>query len=195
MCSLKMQVLKSEIRDRILKESLLLFYLKGYEKTSTRDIAKKVNISVSNLYKYFENKEGIFDIIVKDYYIRYKNNLSKFLSHSNEEIFSEDRITHLTNSISESIKGHYKIFVILMNKSEGTKYSEFKNEVIAKLEQHIRDGIKESVKDEYIITLYARNFFYGIVEIADNYKSDKWVYNNIYLLVKYHMTGISALYN
>jgi len=189
-----MQILKSEIRKSILNESLTLFYVRGFEKASTRDIAKKVNISVSNLYKYFENKEAIFEAIVQDYYISYKNELSKFLSHENEETFNEDRITLLTNSIFKSIKGQYKKFVILMNKSNGTKYSDFKNEVIAKLEQHIREGIKDSDKGEFIITIYARNFFYGIVEIADNYINDKWAYHNIYLLVKYHMTGISVLY-
>jgi AcrR family transcriptional regulator len=189
-----MQVLKTEIWESIIKESLSLFYVNGFEKTSTRDIASKVNISVSNLYKYFENKEAIFDSIVKDYYINYRNMLSNFLAHENEDTFDEEEIILVSNSIFESIKGQYQKFVILMNKSNGTKYSGFKNEVIKKIEQHIREGSQEIVKDEYIITVYARNFFYGIVEIADNYVDDKWAYHNIYLLVKYHMTGISTLY-
>jgi AcrR family transcriptional regulator len=193
-CSLKMQKLKPEIQDRILNESLSMFYKQGYEKTSTRDIAGKVGISVSNLYKYFENKEAIFDAVVKDYYSNYKAKLASFLSHNEKDTFGEDRVALLTTVILESFARNHKEFVILMNKSGGTKYESFKDEVIGKLEQHIRRGIGKHAKNEFIITVYARNFFHGIVEIAGNYKSKKWAYNNLYLLVKYHMNGIAVLY-
>ncbi len=188
-----MQVLKNEIRERILFVSESLFYSNGFNKTSTREIANKVKISVSNLYKYFKNKETIFDEIVRDYYINYKKNFNEFLSHE-EETFIEERIATISHFILESIKGQHKRFVILMNKSDGTKYSDFKNEIISKLEQHMRLGTNESVKEKFIISIYARNFFYGIIEIANQYKNEKWAYDNIYLLVKYHMAGMSIFY-
>jgi len=189
-----MQILKPEIKDRILNESLDLFYDKGFEKTSTRDIAKKVRISVSNLYKYFENKEAIFDEIVRAYYFNYKNQLNKFLSHEQEVSEENNGISMLANAIFGSIKDEHKIFVVLMNKSNETKYSEFKHEVISLLENHIKEGVNKHNEDEFLIKICARNFFFGIIEIADNYKNDDWAYKNIYMLAKYHIKGISVLY-
>ena len=54
------QVLKDELRHKILLESQHLFLQKGYDRTSLQMIADKVNISKSNLYHYFKNKEELF---------------------------------------------------------------------------------------------------------------------------------------
>ena len=55
-----MQVLKDELRHKILLESEYLFLQRGYDRTSLQMIADKVNISKSNLYHYFKNKEELF---------------------------------------------------------------------------------------------------------------------------------------
>ena len=54
------QVLKDELRHKILLESEHLFLQRGYDRTSLQMIADKVNISKSNLYHYFKNKEELF---------------------------------------------------------------------------------------------------------------------------------------
>lgn len=55
-----MQVLKEEIRKKILNAAENIFYQKGFRGATTRSIANEVGISVSNLYLYYENKEAIF---------------------------------------------------------------------------------------------------------------------------------------
>ncbi|MCR4897603.1 MAG: TetR/AcrR family transcriptional regulator [Acholeplasmatales bacterium] len=52
------------------KELILLvakeeFIKKGYDDTSLRDIAKKCHISPTAIYRHFENKEDIFNEIIK----------------------------------------------------------------------------------------------------------------------------------
>jgi AcrR family transcriptional regulator len=54
-----------EKRNRILQASIYEFANCGYENANTNDIAKKANISVGSLYKYFENKEDLFLSTVK----------------------------------------------------------------------------------------------------------------------------------
>jgi hypothetical protein len=81
-----------------------------------------------------------------------------------------------------------------MDKSNGTKYASLKDEMMTSLEKHISKDIQESYKDEYMIKIFVRNFFYGIIEIAKQYKNDDWAFKNISLLVQYHMNGISILY-
>ena len=58
-----MQVLKDEIRHKILLEAELLFLQKGYDRTTLQMIADKVNISKSNFYHYFRSKEEMFYVL------------------------------------------------------------------------------------------------------------------------------------
>jgi len=48
-----------ETAEEILKAAQELFYIKGYENASTREISKKVGISKAALYHHFKNKEEI----------------------------------------------------------------------------------------------------------------------------------------
>lgn len=50
-------------RKRIIQTSLRLFAVNGYERTSTRDIAKEAKMSVSLLYNYFDSKDELLKTI------------------------------------------------------------------------------------------------------------------------------------
>lgn len=190
-----MQVLKKEIQESIVNAAAQLFYNQGFEETSTRQIAAEVQISVSNLYKYFTNKEDIFNEVVREYYTSYLANFRKFVSHKDEDTFDAGGNATLAQALFTSIKTEHKKFVILMDKSRGTKYAGFKDEIVTLLYKHILKNIGESGRQEYIIKVLVSNFFQGIVEIARNYRNDKWAQKNIDLLVKYHMNGIASLYD
>ncbi len=52
-------------RDRIFKTAISLFSAKGFRGTSIRDIANEMNISISTIYHYFGNKEGLLIAILQ----------------------------------------------------------------------------------------------------------------------------------
>jgi len=149
---------------------------------------------VSNLYKYFRNKEDVFETLVSGYYSHYLGTFNKFISHENDDHFDTDAAQTLAQAIFESIKGHQIEFVVLVAKSKGTKYASFRQEITSGLEKHIKRGIQESRRDEYMIRIFVENLFNGIIEIAKDYRSDEWAFNNLLLLAQYHIKGISILY-
>ena len=51
-------------KERILREALNLFSVRGYDAVSLRDIAAAVGIKESSLYNHFKNKQDIFDSII-----------------------------------------------------------------------------------------------------------------------------------
>ncbi len=53
-------------RKRILDAATTEFADYGFENTSIQQIAKKAEISVGSVYKYFENKEELFSMVVKE---------------------------------------------------------------------------------------------------------------------------------
>ena len=58
------QILKEESRLAIIEAAKEEFLEKGYKDASMRTIAKKANMTVGNLYRYFDNKEDIIYQIV-----------------------------------------------------------------------------------------------------------------------------------
>lgn len=57
--------LPQEKRERILRVAVEEFANNGFENTSIQQIAKKSGISVGSVYKYFENKETLFSMVVR----------------------------------------------------------------------------------------------------------------------------------
>ena len=58
------QVLKEEVRNRILEAAEQVFYEKDYRGAKLTEIAKKADIPVALIYTYFKNKEVLFDAVV-----------------------------------------------------------------------------------------------------------------------------------
>lgn len=53
-----------ELRQRIVSAADELFYKKGYENTSFRDISDVVNISRGNFYYHFKSKDKILNAVI-----------------------------------------------------------------------------------------------------------------------------------
>ena len=52
-------------KDGIFKTAISLFSAKGFRGTSIRDIANEMNVSISNIYHHFGNKEGLLIAILE----------------------------------------------------------------------------------------------------------------------------------
>ncbi len=58
------QVLKENVRRQILRSAREVLIKKGYKGCTMREIADGTNITVGNLYRYFNSKTAIYDEIV-----------------------------------------------------------------------------------------------------------------------------------
>lgn len=52
-------------REELLRRAFQLFARKGYAKVTVREIAKELGVSTGTLYHYFENKEVLFEQMVR----------------------------------------------------------------------------------------------------------------------------------
>ena len=57
------QILKEEVRNKIIEASKKELLEKGYENASLRKIALDSGVTVGNLYRYFDNKEDLINKI------------------------------------------------------------------------------------------------------------------------------------
>ena len=60
-----MQVLKEEVKQKIKKAALSEFEENGYQRTSMRSIASGAGVTVGNLYRYFKDKDDLFQVIIR----------------------------------------------------------------------------------------------------------------------------------
>ncbi|WP_170953340.1 TetR/AcrR family transcriptional regulator [Bacillus thuringiensis] len=89
-----------DTKQKILKHTLRLFTLKGYEETSLRDIAFSVDIKPPSIYAYFSSKEALFKEIMASVI----DDCVSFIHHvaSTIELLSiQEKIYHLFKEISQ----------------------------------------------------------------------------------------------
>lgn len=54
------QVLKAEVRERILASALQAFAAEGYERTTMAAVAARAGVGAASLYRYYPGKEALF---------------------------------------------------------------------------------------------------------------------------------------
>lgn len=85
LCKAAFDKIPKEKHDRILRVAIEEFANNGFENTSIQQIAKKSGISVGSVYKYFENKETLFSLVVQEGMASLEN-LLVGLADSSEDI-------------------------------------------------------------------------------------------------------------
>lgn len=94
--------MKRNTKEEILMESLRLFAYSGYSGVTMRDIAEKVGIRQSSLYKHFTGKQEIFDSIVERMDAEYKAKLDKIkLVHDDSDKRAEQYIKKTLSSMAD----------------------------------------------------------------------------------------------
>lgn len=58
------QKLKDDVRDRIIEAAGAIFAERGFASARLADVAERADISTGNIYKYFDDKEALFNAIV-----------------------------------------------------------------------------------------------------------------------------------
>lgn len=64
------QILKESVQERILTAALVAFAETGFQGTSVAAIARGAGVSTGNVYRYFENKDVLFEAAVPPAFAR-----------------------------------------------------------------------------------------------------------------------------
>jgi len=168
-----MQYLKDEVKNRIKTVAMKEFQDKGFLHASIRDISKNAGVAIGNVYRYFKSKEDLFNEIVEPAYQRFfgMEKIYKREIYSKVSFFEE-----IVNYIMEIMK-EYKIQVLIMvDKSKGTKYASFKEELIRLAEKGLKDNLWSElqkrgieIKDPFIFYVIASTFTEGLFIILRKY--------------------------
>lgn len=173
-----MQILKDSVRTAILSSAKKEFRQKGFKSASLRVIAKDAEITVGNLYRYFKNKEHLFETLVAPV-LEALNNQIAWHEEMHEEFNDdyEEYKKHHNKMMEEMfwfIRNHKDELVIIMECSEGSVFETRKEIFTGWLRQHSYTELKRWYrdKDDEWIQLYAlaisKSYFEGLMEIVKN---------------------------
>lgn len=131
-----MQVLKEDVRKNILLAAKKEFLTMGFTSSSLRRIAKDSNVTLSNIYNYFENKDDLFRAllmptidIIKKYAIS-KDALNKIPLEIHMEMFNlKETIMEFTEH-TNILYDNWTTFKLLFLCSHGSSLENIKETII-----------------------------------------------------------------
>lgn len=177
-----MQLRNDELVERILEAAKSEFLEKGYRQASVRSIAASVGVTTGALYRYYANKEALFDALVSgpaDYLYDQCKSFSEAYSRQelDEQLANLPELTRDsdggTSDFLKYIYQNYDAFKLIVCCSAGTKYEDYPERLIA-IETassaalvHLmqKAGRLSSDLDDTMIHIVVSSMFTGIFEI------------------------------
>jgi len=171
-----MQYLKENVRERIVTSALDEFAENGYNNSSMRSIAKRADVTVGNIYRYFKNKEDLLDVCLQpiiatiDEVVNSDFELGKKMNGKLDNLMIHKTIA---NNISKLYVNHHKEFLVLRGGLQGTWYNKYYDELVENVSKKIR-RVGNMVIDNFdslnpmIFDIIARNQIESIIYILDN---------------------------
>jgi AcrR family transcriptional regulator len=129
------QVLKAEVRERILAAALAAFARGGFTATSMGEIARGAGMAVANLYRYYPSKEELFAAAVPGALV------ARFERLLEGSVQAHARLAGLAQRGDEAAAAellefwieHRQLVVILLDRAEGSPHAGFAPRFVERL--------------------------------------------------------------
>lgn len=162
-----------DAKKNIKKSATDLFFKTPYSNASMRDVAEMCGMTVGNIYRYYENKEVLFDDIVGKCYekvvklIKLNDFVQKFMKNkigvNEKNIYKNQKFkSHLLKIISDLFSENSTELYILLNNSAGSKYEQTKDQLLTLIKETMLKmvlGIDESKTEIYAFMVMSTLMF------------------------------------
>lgn len=201
------QRLKPEVRESIQKAAAEAFADGGFERAALGDIVQRAGTSIGNLYKYFANKEELFeDFIPRGFTTeltdRVRAQVEALRSEPNVFALDDD---HPYRRASEDLLAftiaHRERVVFLLLHAQGTKHERLANEVVRLLVELAIEHARTTYPTFAVtpatrrtLTRIYRSFVATLGTILAEERSDHAVREAVALHATYHLSGLKALF-
>ncbi len=170
-----MQVKKEEIESGILSAAREEFLEKGFMGTGLREIAARADISTSNIYNYFDNKEDLFQALLRP------------LIHKIQQVFQSAEVAGLLHDkngwditlfrgqvsvLLQFIEENREDLLLLVKCSQGSSLFDYKQRLIDRYSYSLFEKVnfilrqihpaKKEVSEDFIRSISA--FYFQTLE-------------------------------
>jgi AcrR family transcriptional regulator len=200
------QYLKDEVKERIVDAALDVFARKGFARATMVEIASRAGVSTGNIYRYFANKQVLFDEAVP---VRFARRFSDLMRRRVEALAGVADVRTLEpgssyHAISEellafSIDNRLRV-VILLGRAQGTAHEMFAGEMISAMSKraiaHFRrlnPSLRVTSEVRFDLDLIYTHFVRTMVAILTEYEDATRIRAAVESFSRYHLSGLKAL--
>ena len=198
------QRLKEEVRERIVAAAGEAFMHSGYSATRLSDVAASAGVSTGNLYRYFKNKDALFDEIVT---ARLAADLLRLLRSRVRELQSFDHWGKATAGAAPGVDALLEFWinnrvpvVILLSGAEQTPLAHVRGKVESELARMAADylrsqsnGRQVSAQTRFVLKQIFASTVNMIVGILKEYKKEDHIRAAFQSFWRYQLAGLSML--
>ena len=167
-----MQYQKEDVRKRIVDSAKTEFLRVGYYRASMLQISNRAKVPIGNLYRYFSSKSALFDAIVGTARERILDGVKNGMGFAPKaEKFTEEGFKNKIQEVAINFLGiardYQKETILLLQKSEGSAYAGFIDEIIACVKDLLDERVRKAsgTPDDFIFNLIADNVTRGAFRI------------------------------
>lgn len=191
------QVLKEELRLRILESAKQELLEKGYRDASMRRIAARAHMTVGNLYRYFKSKDELIDVIVApavnrlNAIIQEKTKDRISLYRNAERLgFSQQDIVNILDSLTDDLLWTYNQYseemtILMLHSEVREKLIDWFTQLIQVLVNELFEIQEQMLADIYLLSrMMAVSIFNGLQECFRLSDSQKIENQDFRLLIR-----------
>ena len=201
-----MRPLNDELAAKILEAAKTEFLTKGYRNASVRSIAASVGVTTGALYRYYTNKEALFDALVaepaEEFYEEYRTYSEHFSGQELDKQLTtlpqlSDKPGGEIEVLMKYIYEHYDAFKLIACCATGTRYENYTERLTA-IETRSGTALVHLLKkenrmtvdmDDTLIHIISSTIFTGIFEIISHDSNAKDAEKHINALYDFYTAG------
>ena len=129
------QVLKAEVRERILSAALAAFAQRGFASTTMSEISRRADMAVANLYRYYPSKDELFDAAVPPALVaRFERLLERSVqAHAHLAGLPRPADPTAAAELLEFWIAHRLVVVTLLDRAQGSAHEAFAARFVERL--------------------------------------------------------------
>ena len=203
---IEMRPSNDKLAQQILAAAKAEFFEKDFRNASMRSIASAAAAATGAIYRYYANKEALFDVLVaepaEEFFNEYKAYSEDFLKQElNQQLTTLPQLTDKPNGeievLMKYIYQHYDAFKLIACCSVGTQYENY-IERLTEIETNSGAVIVHLPKkenrmavdmDDTLIHIISNTIFTGIFEIISHDNSAENAEKHINALYDFYTAG------
>jgi AcrR family transcriptional regulator len=196
------QILKDEVRARILEAALEVFAARGYASATMAAVAERADLGTASLYRYYASKEELFDAVVPpDLAGRFEQLLERrvrSLARRGLGAAAGEEDDHGEEMLRFWIE-HRLAVVILLDRAAGTAYAHFGERFVEQLvtttlEQlrAVHPGLRVSAPARFVLVRIFENTRRALAAILEGHANERPLREAIEGFWSYQIPGLQG---
>lgn len=194
------QAQKDKQKVRILDAAIQEFYAYGYSSASMRRIAQSADMAVSNIYRYYDSKSQLFQVIVAPLVEQILQVMDQFKNGTAQGISADENfLSELGKHVSQFAYDKKNPLLILFTRSYGSRYQNSRDIILQNFMRTIVQiagmyGKKTimAADRQILARILATSMVDTFIEILKHTKNRKELERAIKKSIAFHVQGLAA---